>query len=107
MVPWHRKISKFVLLLSSLHHNSNIVESGKPEIVEFYNKTKGGVDALDQKILHYTTYKKTHRRPWPVFYNILDITAYDACVLFNMRPPAPGIDNSSRARFKFLCSLGE
>ena len=54
MVSWHPKQSKFVLLLSSLHHNSNIVESGKPEIVEFYNKTKG-VDALDQKVRHYTT----------------------------------------------------
>ena len=47
MVSWHPKRSKFVLLLSSLHHNSNIAESGKPEIVEFYNKTKAGVDALD------------------------------------------------------------
>ena len=44
MVSWHPKRSKFVLLLSSLHHNNNIVESGKPEIVEFYNKTKAGVD---------------------------------------------------------------
>ena len=56
MVSWHPKQSKFVLLLLSLHHNSNIAESGKPEIVEFYNKTKAGVDALDQKVCHYTTY---------------------------------------------------
>ena len=49
MVSWHPKRSKFVLLLSSLHHNSNIAESGKPEIVEFYNKTKAGVNALDKK----------------------------------------------------------
>ena len=40
MVSWYPKRSKFVLLLSSLHNNSNIVESGKPEIVEFYNKLK-------------------------------------------------------------------
>ena len=45
LVSWHPKRSKFVLLLSSLHHNSNIAESGKPEIVEFYDKTKAGVDA--------------------------------------------------------------
>ena len=42
-----------------------------------------------------------------VFYNILDISAYNAYVLFNIRPPVQGIDNSSRARFKFLCSLGQ
>ena len=56
MVSWHPKRSKFVLLVSSLHHNSNIDEIGKPEIVEFYNKTKAGVDALDKKVRHYTTY---------------------------------------------------
>ena len=107
MVSWHPKRSKFVLLLSSLHHNSNIVESGKPEIVEFYNKTKGGVDALDQKVRHCTTCGKTYRWSLAVFYKILDISTYNAYVLFNIRPPAQGIDHSSRACFKFLCSLGE
>ena len=56
IVSWHPKRSKFALLLSPLHHNSNIVESGKLEIVAFDNKTKGGVDALDHKVRHYTTY---------------------------------------------------
>ena len=42
-----------------------------------------------------------------MFYNILDISAYNAYVLFNTHPTAQGIDNSSRAHFKFLCSLGE
>ena len=107
MVSWHPKRSKFVLLLSSLHHNSNIVESGKPEIVEFYNKTKGGVDDLDQKVCHYTTWRKTHRWSLAVFYNMLDISAYNVYVLFNIHPPAQGVDNSSRVRFKFLCSLGD
>ena len=37
----------------------------------------------------------------------MDISACNAYVLFNTHPPAQGIDNSSRARFKFLCSLGE
>ena len=84
-----------------------MLRSGKSEIVEFYNKTKGSVDALDQKVRHHTIYQKTHRWPLAVFYNILDISAYNAYVLFNIRPPAQGIENSSRARFKFLCSLGE
>ena len=49
MVSWHPKRSNFVLLMSPLQHNSNIAESGKIEIVEFYNKTKAGVDGLNQK----------------------------------------------------------
>ena len=107
MVSWYPKPSKFVLLLSSLHHNSNIAESGKPEIVEFYNKTKAGVDVLDEKVHHYTTYRKTYRWPLAVFYNILNISAYNSYVSFKICPPVQGIDNYSRARFKFLCSLGE
>ena len=106
MVSLHPKQSTFALLLSSLHHNSNIVESGKPEIVEFYNKTKGGVDALDQKVRHYTTYEKMYHWPLAVFYNIFDISAYNAYILFNIRSPVQGIDNFSLARFKFVCSLG-
>ena len=42
-----------------------------------------------------------------MFYNILDTPAFNACVLFIIRPPVQGIDNSSGARFKFVCSFGE
>lgn len=55
MVWWHPKRSKHVLILSALHHNVNITESGKPEIVKFYKKTKTDVDALGQKILRYVS----------------------------------------------------
>jgi hypothetical protein len=43
------------VLLSSLHHDSAICsDSGKPEIIAFYNKTKGAVDTLDQMCARYT-----------------------------------------------------
>ena len=42
-----------------------------------------------------------------MFYNILDTPAFNACVLFNIRPPVQGIGNSSGARFKFVCSFRE
>ena len=35
-----------------MHHDDKTGDSGKPEIVEFYNKTKAGVDVLDQKVRH-------------------------------------------------------
>ena len=59
MVLSHRKHSKDVLLLSSLHHNANIKESGKPEILKFNNKTKAAVDKSDQKMRHSSAYRKT------------------------------------------------
>ena len=44
-----------VVLLSSLHHNAALCyDTGKPEIIEYYNKTKGAVDTLDQTCARYT-----------------------------------------------------
>ena len=105
---WYPKQAKVVLLLSTMHHDDMIGDSGKPEIIEFYNKTKVGVDALDQKIRHYTTYHKTPRWPLAVFYKILDLLAYNAFILYKLRPPVvPGINMTSCAQFRFLCALGK
>ena len=99
MVSWYPKQTKIVLLLSTMHHDDKIGDSGKPEIIEFYNKTKAGVDALDQKVCHYTTYCKTSRWLLAVFYDILDLQTYNAFVLYKLRPPVvPGINLTSCAR---------
>ena len=52
MVSWYPKQVQVAFLLSTIHHDDKIDDSGKPEIVEFYNKTKAGVDVLDQKVRH-------------------------------------------------------
>ena len=49
-----KKKKKNVLLLSSMHSLPSLENSGKPEIIEFYNSTKGGVDALDQMCAIYS-----------------------------------------------------
>jgi len=51
-VPYVPKPNKAVVLISSEHHSDAIVESNdsKPEIILFYNKTKGSVDAFDQMV---------------------------------------------------------
>ena len=107
MISWFPTRVKVVLVLSTMHHDDKTGDNGKPEIVEFYNKTKAGVDALE-KVRHYTTYHKTSRWLLAVFYNILDLWAYNAFVLHKLRPSVlPGINTTSRARFRFLCALGE
>jgi hypothetical protein len=62
IVSYVPSIGKSVILLSSHHHNDNIVEvkkdKFKPEIIDFYNKTKGGVDTMDQKVNTYTCRRK-------------------------------------------------
>ena len=38
----------------------------------------------------------------------ITLSVYNAFVLYKLRPPVvPGINITSRARFRFLCSLGE
>ena len=67
MCLWVPSKEKLLLPLSNLHQTNEIVLSGKPEIIEFYNQTKVGVDALDQKVRHYPTYQKTKHCPQAVF----------------------------------------
>ena len=43
-----RTKKKTVLLLSSQHTQPDLEESGKPEITEFFNFTKGGADTFDE-----------------------------------------------------------
>ena len=52
MVSWYPKKSKFVLLLSTLHHYSSLEPGGKPEIISYYNQAKARVDALCQKVYY-------------------------------------------------------
>ena len=54
----------------------------KPEIVTFYNSTKGGVDTFDQVIRCYSSKRKTNRWPVALFFNVLDIAAYNAYILY-------------------------
>ena len=53
------KQKKNVVLFSSMHHDDKIdPESGdmkKPEIITFYNSTKGRVDMVDQMAGEYDT----------------------------------------------------
>ena len=60
----------------------NSLEKRKPETIEFYNKTKCGVDVADQMTLQYSV--KAGMCQWPVvvFYNILDFGCINAFVLY-------------------------
>ena len=56
-----------------------------PETVEFYNKTKCGVDVADQMARLYSVKAGTRRWPVAVFYNILDLAGINAFVLYKKR----------------------
>ncbi|KAJ8884995.1 hypothetical protein PR048_011191 [Dryococelus australis] len=51
LVSYIPKKRNVVLLVSSMHHNSAIDEEmQKSEIITYYSGTKGGIDALDEKL---------------------------------------------------------
>lgn len=76
--------NKNVVLFSTLHSTVNIDnnEKKKPETVQFYNSTKFGVDVVDQMARKYSVKSSSRRWPVQVFYNILDLAAINAWVLY-------------------------
>lgn len=75
------KKNKVVLLLSTEHSDKKIGEENKPEIVLFYNRTKGGVDTLDQMSTTYSCSRRTRRWPLCVFYDMINIACVNAYVI--------------------------
>ena len=89
LVSYVPKPKKAVILISSEHHSSEVSanESKKPEIILFYNKTKGSVDAFDQMTEKYTCRRKSNRWPFTVFMFMLDAAAINSLALYNIKHP--------------------
>uniref|UniRef100_A0A3P9MKV5 PiggyBac transposable element-derived protein domain-containing protein n=1 Tax=Oryzias latipes TaxID=8090 RepID=A0A3P9MKV5_ORYLA len=91
-----------VILMSTLHKDA-AVSSGsdkKPIIILDYNKNKGGVDNLDKLTATYTCQRMTRRWPMVVFYNILNVSAYNAFVLWtNIHQGWNSTQNTKRRMF--------
>ena len=109
LVSYVPKRNGNVLLLSTLHTGDARVSAAghaKPDIILHYNATKGGVDNLDKLVGTYSCRRKTGRWPLAVFHNVLDVSAYNAFVLWReLRPEwMRGKLNKRRA---FLERLGE
>ena len=101
------KPGKSVIILSSLHHTPEIENNGKPEMVNYYNQTKSGVDTLDQLVRFYSVKRKSLRWPVTIFYNLLDIIAYNSFVIYSMKYPEKLQNNKWRARKNFLIDLSK
>ena len=78
------KKGKVVTILSTMHLVKATELPGqekKPEVITYYNATKGGVDTMDQMVRWFTTKRKTRRWPMVIFYNMLDISALNAFIV--------------------------
>ena len=72
----------------------------------YFQKYKGGMDTLDQVVRGYSYRRKSNRSPCLLFCNLLDISAYNAMVLFLHIHPNYEASASHRRR-KFLVELAK
>lgn len=108
LVSYCPKQKKNVLLISTLHdNNDNIITTAtneqKPEIVLFYNETKGGVDTADQMCGNYSISRICSRWPLRFFFHMLDTSGINANVIYNWNMVQ---SQSNMKRPEFLESLG-
>ena len=67
-----------------MHRNSTVTgpPKGKPKFILFYNKTKVGVDAMDQMINEYSTKTASRRCTFAVFCNTLDKSVINSWIIY-------------------------
>ncbi|KAJ8928620.1 hypothetical protein NQ314_018789 [Rhamnusium bicolor] len=78
--------NKNVILLSS-YHNDDAIDGDtkdvfKPELITFYNSTKGGVDVVDRLKSEYSATRKSNRWPFTVFCTLLNIATINSQIIY-------------------------
>ncbi|KAL4090139.1 hypothetical protein QTP88_025038 [Uroleucon formosanum] len=96
------KKNKSVILLSTMHMTDEQTVTAKPEIIKYYNQTKGGVDTMDKMLSEYTVKRRTNRWPLAFFYNMIDIAALSAYIIYTEHNRR---FNSTDRRRRFLKEL--
>ena len=101
------KKNKAVLMLSTKHYDKETEDTPphKPKTILDYNRTKSGVDTMDQLVKNYSCKRISNRWPMAIFYWMLDVAAHNASVLFMDREPE--IYSGSRKRRQYLMDLSE
>ena len=99
---------KNVVLLRTLHKMAEISdrEDRKPAFILDYNHNKGGMDNLDKVIGTYSCRRMTARWPLVIFHNIIDVSSYNAFVIWNKINPTWMPDTRNKRRV-FLEQLGK
>lgn len=108
LVSYVAKRNKVVNLLSTNHRKSvcdHATEKRKPDVVLYYNKTKGGVDATDERVGTYSVKFKCRRWHVIVFCNLLDLSALNGFVVHSIFDPQWNNKKLQRRRL-YLLALG-
>lgn len=91
-----------VLLMSSMHYTCDVDYNNKkkPMAILDYNAHKCGVDTMDQMLGTYTCKRSTKRWPLAMFYNMVDIAALAAFIIYDEM--SPGRKSDKRRAFLLL-----
>lgn len=110
LVSYKSGAKKNVIILSSMHSDSTIVVNRHnkelPEVVSFYNSTKGGVDTMDLMAHTVSCKRQTKRWPMVMFYNILDVGSIAASVVYSEKYPTEKISQTDNRR-KFQLNIAK
>lgn len=106
LVSFSPNKGRIVLLLSSFHSRGIVdKETNKPEIVLFYNETKGGVDTFDKLCHSKTVARKTRRWPLRVFYGMVDGAGINAHIIFKENRERSNSNVPTKPRREYLKNL--
>lgn len=86
MVSFKDKAKKLVLVLSTRKkdRNKEIIEDHQrklPKVIDFYNRTKGGVDVVDRMTAQYSTARTSKRWTLSFFFVLLNISALNGYII--------------------------
>ena len=78
------KKNKAVFLIFTMHSDTavNVDEQKKPHMIMYYNKYKTVVDTMDPMVSRYTCHRRMQRWPLAMFFNILDVGALAAYLIY-------------------------
>ena len=83
-LSYYTKKGKVFMLVSTMHlsKGEEVGSKKKPEVIMHYNGTKSGVDTKDQMDSAYSTKQITHRWSMEMFYNMMDVSALNALIVY-------------------------
>jgi hypothetical protein len=88
MTSFVPKKKKPLIVLSTMHNDNEVDQaSGEPAMILDYNKTKAGIDRVDQLCHAYSVQKGTKCWPLAYFYNCLNIAGINSQVVFTAKHP--------------------
>lgn len=100
LLSYKPKPSKMVYMLSSCDEEGSVnPETKKPHMIEFYNKTKGGVDTFDQMCSVMSCCRKTNRWPMCIFYGMMNISCINSYIIYCHNASVQGIKVIPRRDF--------